>query len=311
MVFVETIKQNGKQYFYVSKNFRIGKNKWKRIKKYAGKKKPSKDEIKKLAEEIETKAKEKGIIIPESRYAFLSEEQAEVLEDLKTAYSKWWKKLPKETKEKYESDFLVRFTYNSNAIEGNSLSLRDTNLILQENIIPSDITEREYKEVLNGKRAMEFIKEYRGEVNKTFVLKIHKLVTKNILETAGNYRQTNVIIQGSEHRPPNVKEVPNLMKKFFIWYNNNKNNYHPLELAGLVHAKFVRIHPFSDGNGRTARLIMNFTLHKSGYPMFVIKNAERRAYYNTLEQSDSGNNKEFILLLFKNVINQHGNYLHK
>lgn len=305
MVFIERLERNGKEYYYVSKNFRAGVNKWKRIKKYAGISKPSKDEIRRIAGEIEKEAVKKGLKKPETKFKYLTDEQAEVIEDLKQSYTKWWKNLPKTTKEKYENDFLVRFTYNSNAIEGNTLSLRETNLILQDRVIPSDINEKEYKEVVNGEKAMDFMKKYEGKLNETFLLKIHKLLTENILKSAGNYRNHEVIIQGSNHIPPKPEKVSELMKKMFVWYNNNKNRFHPLEIAGLIHTKFVRIHPFTDGNGRTARIIMNFLLFKNNYPMFLIENTKRKQYYEALEESDAGNDKPFIELLFNNIIQQH------
>jgi Fic family protein len=305
MVFIERLERKGKEYYYVSKNFRVGVDKWKRIKKYAGTSRPSKDKIKEIAEEIEKEAIKKGLKKQVTKFKYLTDEQAEVLEDLKQSYVKWWKKLPKNMKEKYENDFLVRFTYNSNAIEGNTLSLRDTNLILQDRVIPSDINENEYKEVINGEKAMKFVKEYNRELNETFLLKIHKLLVENILESAGRYRNHEVIIQGSNHTPPNHEKVSGLMKKMFVWYNNNKNRFHPLELAGLIHTKFVRIHPFADGNGRTARIIMNFLLYKNKYPMFLIENTKRKQYYEALEESDAGKDKPFINLLFNNIIQQH------
>ena len=202
-------------------------------------------------------------------------------------------------------EFIVRFIYNSNAIEGNTLSLRDTNLILQEGILPSDANEREYKEVINGREAMNFIKTYNGELNETLVLKTHSLLMSNIIKSAGEYRNHDVIIQGSELKLPRFTEISILMKRFFIWYNNNKRKLHPLELAELVHTKFVRIHPFSDGNGRMSRLLMNFVLYKKRYPMFLIKNQERKEYYKALEKSDNGDDKIFINILFKNIVEQH------
>ena len=305
MVSIERIKKGKSIYFYVSKNFRISKNKWKKISKYFGKKAPKKKDIKKAAEQIEKEALVLGIKKPKSKFKYLKEEDAEVLEDLKNAYLKWFKKLPRETKEKYESDFLVRFTYNSNAIEGNTLTLRETNMILQENIIPTDATTYEYNEVLNSREAMNFIKEYKGKLNEKFILRIHRILTKKTaVKIVGRYRNHDVIIQGSNYVPPSYKEVKKLMRKFFVWYNNNRKRLHPLELSCLVHTKFVRVHPFSDGNGRTSRVLTNFTLSKKGYPMFFIENKNRREYYEALEQSDRGNERAFIKFIFKNIINQ-------
>ena len=305
MVSIEKIKKGENIYFYISKNFRVGKNKWKKISKYFGKKEPKKEEIKRIAEKIEKEALSLGIKKQKSKFKYLTEEEAEVLEDVKITYLKWFDKLPKETKEKYENDFLARFTYNSNAIGGNTLTLRETNMILQENIIPTDATTYEYNEVLNSREAMNFIRQYKGELNKKFILKIHRILTKNTaVKIVGKYRDHNVIIQGSDHIPPSSKKIKKLMEGFFIWYNNNKKRLHPLELGCLVHTKFVRIHPFSDGNGRTSRILVNFILYKNKNLLFFIKNKDRKKYYTALEQSNKGNERAFVKFIFNRIIRQ-------
>lgn len=305
MVAVEKIKRGRKTYYYVSKNFRTGRNSWKKIRRYAGAKEPTKTQIKELAGQIESEARERGLLKEKGKYKYLKDGEAEVLQDIKESYLSWWERLPKESKKKFSDDFLVRFTYNSNAIEGNTLSLRDTNLILQENIIPTDATSYEYNEVINSRRCMDFIRKYKGDLNRRLVLKVHSLLTKNTkVEIVGKYRDHDVIIEGSDHRPPPHKDVPELMRRFFIWHNNNKTRLHPLELACLVHTKFVRIHPFSDGNGRTSRVLSNFMLHKHGYPMFIIENKNRSRYYKSLEESDKGNERTFVRFVFDNLTGQ-------
>ncbi|MBI5065401.1 Fic family protein [Candidatus Woesearchaeota archaeon] len=305
MVAIEKLKKGNKTYFYVSKNFRIGLNKWKKIRRYFGNKEPTKEDIKKLADEIETQSLQEKLVKEKTEYSYLKDEEAEVLEDIKSEFNKFMKNLPETARDKYIEDFLIRFTYNSNAIEGNRLSLRDTHLILQENIIPQDVTTYEYNEVLNTKNCMKFVKEYKGDFNKTFVLKVHKLLTKNTKITlVGRYRDHNVIITGSPHRPPSHFEVSGLMVKLFIWYNNNKNKFHPVELACLIHSEFTRIHPFADGNGRTARIISNFILQKNGYPMFFIDVKDRRKYYEALDKSDVGDERSFVKFIFDIIINQ-------
>lgn len=305
MVAIEKVRRGKKTYFYVSKNFRVGRNKWKKIRKYVGEKKPSRKQIKALADEIEAEARKQGLVKDWGKYKYLKDSEAEVLEDIRNSYMQWWKKLPKELKGKFSEDFLARFTYNSNAIEGNTLSLRDTHMILQENIVPTDATRHEYNEVLNSRRCMNFIRGYRGELNKTFVLKVHRLLAEDTgIEVVGRYRTHDVVIGGSNHIPPSHKRIPELMRKFFIWYNNNKSRYHPLELACIVHTKFTRIHPFSDGNGRTARVLSNFILHKHGYPMFIVEKRNRRKYYKVLEKSDNGDERPFVKFVFDNIVRQ-------
>jgi len=305
MASIEKIKRSGKSYYYVSKNFRVGMNKWKKIRVYAGKARPSDGDVAKMTMEIEEKAKKAGLLKERQKYRYLNDQEAEVIEDIKDQFNEFMKKLPKESKGKYIEDFLIRFTYNSNAIEGNRLSLRDTHLILQENIIPQDATTYEYNEVINSRKCMGFIREYKGELNKGFLLNVHKMLTVNTaIELSGVYRNHNVIITGSSHLPPDYKKLDSLMDKFFVWYNNYKRKLHPLELACLVHTKFTRIHPFSDGNGRTARIISNFILYKHGYPMFFVDVKERKRYYNSLDESDMGNERVFVKFVFDNIVNQ-------
>jgi len=305
MVSVEKIKRKGKTYYYISKNFRVGLNKWKKVRVYVGKKEPSEKQIARIAGEIEENARKKGLAKERSKYRYLKDDEAEVIEDIKEQFKNFMARLPKESLSKYREDFLIRFTYNSNAIEGNRLSLRETHLILQENIIPQDATTYEYNEVTNSRKCMKFIKKYRGELNRGFLLKVHKILTENTsVQLNGVYRDHNVIITGSSHRPPGFKELDKLMKGFFVWYNNSKKRLHPLELACLVHTKLTRIHPFSDGNGRTARIISNFILYKYDYPMFFVDVKDRRKYYDTLDESDRGNERPFVKFVFDNIIEQ-------
>ncbi len=305
MVSIEKIKRKGATYFYIAKNFRVGLNKWKKIRKYVGKEEPTKIQITKISEEIENEARVKGLIKHHSKYTYLTDQEAEVIEDIGGQFKQFLLKLPKESASKYIEDFLIRFTYNSNAIEGNRLSLRDTHLILQQNIMPQDATSYEYNEVINTKKCMEFIRNYKGELNQKFLLKVHMFLTENTsVQMVGTYRDHNVIITGSEHTPPNFKDVSRLMKKLFIWYNNSKKRLHPLELACLLHTNLTRIHPFSDGNGRTARIISNFILYKNGYPMFFVDVKDRRKYYQSLDESDKGNERTFVKFVFDNIVEQ-------
>ncbi len=305
MVSVEKIKRAGTTYFYIAKNFRVGLNKWKKIRRYVGKEEPTKIQIAKISEEIENEAREKGLIKHHSRYEYLTDQEAEVIEDIRDQFKQFLLKMPKESASKYIEDFLIRFTYNSNAIEGNRLSLRDTHLILQQNIMPQDATSYEYNEVVNTKKCMEFIRSYNGELNQKFLLKVHKILTENTsVQLVGTYRDHNVIITGSAYTSPNFKEVSRLMKRLLIWYNNSKKRLHPLELACLLHTNLTRIHPFSDGNGRTARIISNFILYKNGYPMFFVDVKDRRKYYQSLDESDKGNERNFVKFVFDNIVEQ-------
>lgn len=301
MAYLEVIRRNGKIYYCATKNFRIGKNKWRKIRKFLGDEKPDKIVLEGAFREIETEALEKGFN-PKGRFAYLAEADAERLEDVKDAFKKWFGKLSFEERSKYESDFLVRFTYNTNAIEGNRLSLRETSMILTESIIPSGASVNDYNEALNSRDAFEFAKNYVGELNQRFLLKLHERLTKNTgCRIVGAYRDSQVRISGSEWTPPAAKEVPLQMKKFFQWYNNYKNKLHPLELGSVAHCKLVQIHPFADGNGRTARLVLNWMLLRRSYPMFYVEAKDKIHYYEAIEEADKGKYEKFVEYVAKRL----------
>ena len=159
MAYIETIKRNKKEYYYFTKNVRLRLNKWKKIRIFLGDKKPSREELKKYTQEIEDKSKP---FSKSSNYTYLSEHDAETLQDLKESYSTWLKQIPKSVRDKLNEDFVIRFTYHSNAIEGNRLTLRQTALILKDKVIPSGVRAEDYNEAINGKECLDYIKLYKG-----------------------------------------------------------------------------------------------------------------------------------------------------
>lgn len=308
MSYLETIKQGNKEYYYLTKNIRISFNKWKKVRIFIGDKKPSKEELNKYIKEIEDKSKP---FLRESNYTYLSGHDAETLQDLKEGYLEWLKQIPNTVKEKLNEDFIIRFTYNTNAIEGNRLTLRQTALILKDKVIPSGVRANDYNEAINGKECLNYIKEYKGDLNTKFLEKINEILTKNThVVYGGRIRFFDVKILGSNHIPPKYTEVKKYMLNFFKWYNINKNKLHPFELAALIHAKLAWIHPFEDGNGRTARALMNFILMKKGFPMFFIPFERREEYYKSLDIADKGDYKEYTSRMLQLIIDQIRSYGH-
>jgi Fic family protein len=306
MVYLEKIERKGKTYYYVTRNFRVSSKKWKKIRKYIGDKPPSRKQTKKAVEEIESEALKIGLMKPVSKYKYLVDAEAEKLQDLKEVFNKWYGKLSTVEKKKYEEDFVVRFTYNSNAIEGNRLSLRETSMILTEDIIPAGATPNDYNEAINSKDCYEFMKGYNGEFNQRFLLKIHELLTKNTMcKIIGNYRNHDVRISGSEWVPPSSEKVKGHMRKVFQWYYSAKKKLHPVELGAILHNKLVRVHPFADGNGRTARVVMNQILMKSKFPMFYIELRDKINYYEAIEEGDKGNDETIVHYIAKVLMEQH------
>lgn len=194
----------------------------------------------------------------------------------------------------------IEYTYDSNRIEGNTLTLNETELVVNKGITIAGKGMREHLEAINHKEAIDFVKDIvRNNVPVTeSVLKdIHAIVLHSIdKENAGRYRSVPVIISGSRHIPPQPYLLGPMMEELFRWYEQNKDTMHPVVLAANMHEKFVSIHPFIDGNGRTARLVMNLILIQHGYPIANIKgdNDTCLRYYQALEQASSGDNTAFV-----------------
>ena len=148
---------------------------------------------------------------------------------------------------------------------------------------------------------------YDKEITLSTVLYWHKqLFQFTKPDAAGKIRQHQVGISGSKFLPPYPIELDLLLRDFFDWYHQNKKKLHPVHLAGLVHLKFVTIHPFGDGNGRISRLLMNYVLHKNGYPMLIIPYSQRKSYYTALERSQLKKDENvFILWFFKRYLKEY------
>lgn len=202
-------------------------------------------------------------------------------------------------------ELILRWTYNSNAIEGNTLTLQETKVAL-EGITIGGKTIREHFEAINHKEAILYVESLVKDnepLTEWEIKSIHALVLKNIdNDNMGKYRNINVLISGAEHRPVDHLNIPDKMSSFMQWYTSVGQALHPVERAAKVHVDFVGIHPFIDGNGRTSRLLMNLELMKNGFPPVVIKVEDRLAYYQTLDTAHVSNDyKPFIDLVIKAV----------
>ena len=184
----------------------------------------------------------------------------------------------------------LEYTFESNRIEGNTLTLKETDLVINEGITISGKSMREHLEAINHQDAVLFLKDLVDkniELKERDLLQLHNLVLRGIdAENAGKYRTVQVMIKGSQHMPPPPFLVAKQMEDVFLWYQLNKNKLHPVVLAAEMSEKIVTIHPFIDGNGRTARLVMNLVLLQNGYTLVNIKGnlKNRLKYYQALEQ---------------------------
>lgn len=195
----------------------------------------------------------------------------------------------------------IEYTYESNRIEGNTISLRETDLIVNKGLTISGKSLQEHLETTNHYEAIHYISELvedKVELSEAIVKQIHAIILQGIdRKHAGVYRVVPVKISGSRHTPPQPIEVNNLMKDMFSWYDNNKEKLHTVVVAAEMHERLATIHPFVDGNGRTARLLMNLILMQKGYPIVNIPgdSESRLSYYNALEKCNTEENKsDFI-----------------
>jgi Fic family protein len=192
----------------------------------------------------------------------------------------------------------VEMIYHSNAIEGNTLTLQETRLILETGITIGGKSLREHFEVINHQEALTYVEDLASgmeAITPFHVRQIHKLVLTRIDdENAGQYRTLPVRIAGASHQPPDAWEVPLQMAEWGDWLQGPALTLHPIERAALTHHRLAAIHPFIDGNGRTARLVMNLLLLREGYPPTIILRTNRQQYYRVLAQADRGHSASFV-----------------
>ncbi len=292
-----TIKKRvmGKQtYYYIEHTIRNG-NKVQKREQYIGKKLP------KNIEEIK-KDFVSGIYMGK---------WYPLLNNIKKNYSKEIKRTPKIAKEKELETFMVRFTYDTQRIEGSKLTLRETADLLERGITPKTKPIQDVKEAEAHKKVFYEMLRYNKDLSLQTILYWHRnLFNLTKPEIAGKVRQHQVTISGSKFMPPSPAKIYPLLMEFFTWYDENKSRLHPVEFAALVHLKFVTIHPLADGNGRISRLMMNFVLNECSHPMLNIPYENRGSYYNALERSQiKKEDNIFLQWFFRRYVKEHKRYL--
>lgn len=201
---------------------------------------------------------------------------------------------------KLREQFGIEMTYNSNAIEGNRLTLKETFLVVNEGLTIKGKPLKDHLEVKGHTEALEYLYDLTDKkkpvpISERLIRKLNQIVMQNVdQEWAGRYRNSNVIIGGSDHTSPDALDVPQLMQELVQWVKHNKKTLHPVELATFLHYRLAHIHPFFDGNGRTCRLVMNVVLMQAGFPLVVVLKNDRKRYYRTLAEADKGNYEPFV-----------------
>ena len=209
--------------------------------------------------------------------------------------------LPNIALQRIRKDLTIEWTYNSNSIEGNTLSLRETQMILEEGVTIKGKSLIEHFEAKNHEKAIEYLYKIVDAdyvLRSIDILSLHGLVLQNIEEDfAGRIRNGGVRIMGANFVPPSANKVSGLLDELVDFINENPLKLNDIELATVFHHKLVWIHPFFDGNGRTVRLAMNLLLMRCGFPPAIILKNDRKKYYEALNQANNGDYHKLIILM--------------
>ncbi len=245
----------------------------------------------------------KGIRKFETKYVISPELEKRLVEKLAKLNS--LRPLTPQSLKNLKDKFEIDLTFNSNAIEGNKLTLRETYLVVRKGMTIGGKTIQEHLEAKNHVEALEFLYKLvdnKKEIAEEDVLNIHKLVLEKIdKEFAGKYRDRQVYIEGTVHVPPPAKNVPKLMKKIVEELNNKDQKIKAIVSASKIHYMITNIHPFIDGNGRVARLLLNLRLMRAGFPPAVLRKNERTSYYSALEKADEKDYYPITTLIAKDI----------
>ncbi|MBI5793495.1 Fic family protein [Candidatus Uhrbacteria bacterium] len=215
--------------------------------------------------------------------------------------------LPKSAVIKLREKFKIEMTYNSNAIEGNSLTLRETFLVINEGLTIKGKPLKDHLEAKDHHAALQYLydlveKGKNHTISERLIRNLHEIIVQETdKDWAGRYRNANVIIGGADHKPPDALVVPKQMSDLIEWLRSERKKRPIVELAALLHHKIVFIHPFFEGNGRTARLLMNVLLMQAGYPLVIVLKNDRRKYYNVLRQADHGKSEALVRFIAQSV----------
>jgi Fic family protein len=290
-IIIKDIK--GAKYYYLEHSYRVS------------------SESKKKSLYLGSKAPENINDLKEKMYDDVYEElYYSKFELIKKNFNKELKSMPKSAREKELDVFSINFTYNTQRIEGSTLTLRETSDLLADGISPSHKPIRDVKEAEAHKKVF-FEMLSSKNMFLTTVQKWHKqLLQETNPDIAGKIRTHGVRIAGATFMPPSPVELNPELEDFYKWYNKVKKKVNSIKLSALVHLKFVSIHPFSDGNGRTSRLMMNFILKENNYPLLNIKYSNRSSYYTALENSNIKKNPHiFVRWFFKHYLKEYKSYI--
>jgi Fic family protein len=312
MVYFTKKKINNKEYLYAVHSIRVN-GKVVKLSKIVKDKKIT-PELKVFFENKENELLKKNAIKKYQSDSLFSKEQIQKIEQTKQDYKKILKKLTKSQVKDLFDRFNANFTYESNAIEGNSLTLKDVAMVLFENKVIEGKDLREIYETRNSREVTELILKNKFNPTEKDILKLHKMLVKDMGIREGYKKIPNYLIgRKVETTPP--ENVSKEMKNLLNWLEKEKT-VHPIKKVALFHGKFEKIHPFDDGNGRVGRFLINIILVNEGYAPLIIRKTQRISYLKALEDFDNGytRNLEKFLLdkyknTFKNFFQEYLNYI--
>ena len=290
---------HGKPYEYVVESFRFPDGKIKKIEILF--KNQNKKELEGIFNEKKKKAFFEYIIKNYKPDSVFTKEEFLKIESIHVDYSNIIKKISKKDKKDLFDRFTANFTYESNALEGNSLTLKDVAIVMFENSTIKGKDLREIYETRNSRKVVEGILNRKFNISEKDIIRIHKLLVQD-LDIETDYKKFPNILVGKKIRLTPPEKVKEEMANLVEWYHKNKSKIHPLKLASLFHGKFEQIHPFQDGNGRVGRFLINAMLINENYPPLIIRKSQRISYLTALEKFDNNYSKtleRFFLEKFK------------
>ena len=232
--------------------------------------------------------------------------QESIFKKLNTIQKKFkieWKKYPESIKKDTLIDLSISFTYNTNAIEGSTITLHETEDIIKRKMAPNKPI-RDIQETINHSKTFFKAIDEKSELSAGVLLRWHKEVFSDTKQDiAGRFR--DYLVRVGNYRAPDWQDISKLMKEFFAWYSKNKSVMHAVELTARAHYKFEKIHPFGDGNGRIGRLIIAYLLRKNDYPLLIIEHKKRKSYYHALSKSEN----DFLNWFIRSFVRAHRRYL--
>lgn len=323
MAFVRSKTINGKKYYYYVESYRVGSSTKQKTLEYLGAVVPKNDSLKALKEKFSERKIQRSIrgdLKYKPKYS--SQTVLNAADELKASFKGKLASLSPRGQKELENRFKTGYTYHSCSIEGNTLSRAQVDMVINKNESVAGKKVIELLEVKNHAHAIDYMTAENGDLSEDFIKRLHGVLTEGLAKlkndpnsindfdpmfVEGDYRKDERFISGADFVPVHHDLVKQEMKSLIKFYHDNKYLLHPLELASEFHLQFVTIHPFSDGNGRMGRLLMNFILDRSSYPMIDISSENREGYLSALATGKSGPLTKF---LYEELENYMKNILH-